>query len=79
MEAIDLYLKRLINQIWKLIPMRENGEDWKKQLSSVIIEISGYSDNQELLNKLKGLSKEETEFYIYRKTVFECIGLLRGQ
>ena len=24
-------LQRLINQIWKLLPMRENNEDWQKQ------------------------------------------------
>lgn len=34
-------VKRLTNQLWKLIPMKENEEDWSKQLSSVIIEIAG--------------------------------------
>jgi hypothetical protein len=23
-------LRRLVNQIWKLLPMRENNEDWQK-------------------------------------------------
>jgi hypothetical protein len=27
--------------LWKLIPMRENNEDWEKQLNTVIIEIAG--------------------------------------
>jgi hypothetical protein len=30
-----------------------------------------------LISKLKGLRIEETKFTIYRKTVFECISLLR--
>ena len=29
-EVIELNIKRLTNQLWKLIPMRENGEDWEK-------------------------------------------------
>ena len=29
-EVIQKNSKRLINQLWKLIPMRENNEDWKK-------------------------------------------------
>jgi len=27
-ESIDKNVIRLTNQIWKLIPMRENNEDW---------------------------------------------------
>ena len=34
-------LRRLINQIWKLLPMRENQEDWQKQLNSVLVELRG--------------------------------------
>ena len=75
---------RLTNQMWKLIPMREHEEDWKKQLETVIIEIAGLNEIfdssafLQLLSKLEGLSIKETSFDIYRKTVFECISLLRG-
>lgn len=77
-------LKRLINQLWKLIPMRENNEDWINHLSIMIEEISGlvaiYKDKPEgliLMSKLEGLSSEVCEdFMIYRKTVFRCIDLL---
>lgn len=34
-------MRRLVNQIWKLLPMRENEEDWQKQLDSVLIELRG--------------------------------------
>lgn len=42
----DLYtnVKRLTNQLWKLIPMREHGEDWQKQLDTVLIEIAGLNE-----------------------------------
>ncbi len=77
-------LKRLINQLWKLIPMRENNEDWVSHLLIVIEEISGlveiYRDKPEgliLLSKLEGLSSEVcNDFMIYRKTIFRCIDLL---
>lgn len=75
---------RLINQIWKLVPMKENDEDWQTQLSVVIEEISGlvkiYKDKVAgliLLSKLEGLTSEIcTDFMVYRKTVFRCMDLL---
>ena len=30
---------RLTNQIFKLLPMYENEEDWKKQLETIILEL----------------------------------------
>lgn len=76
--------QRLINQLWKLIPMRENGEDWVSQLVILIEEISGlvaiYCDKTEgliLLSKLEGLTSNVCDdFMVYRKTVFRCIELL---
>mgnify|MGYP006967227410 CR=1 FL=1 len=37
-------ISRLTNQVWKLIPMRENNEEWTKQLDTVILEISGLNE-----------------------------------
>lgn len=75
-------VNRLTNQLWKLIPMRENNEDWDKQLETVIIEISGLNKifNSLLLQivcKLEGLREVECSFYTYRKTIFECINLIQ--
>lgn len=74
---------RLINQLWKLVPMRENNEDWQAHLNIVRQEISGlvklYKDKTEgliLMSKLEGLDKPECEdFMLYRKTIFRCIDL----
>ena len=43
-EVIDVNVRRLTNQLWKLIPMREHNEDWPKQLDTVIIEIAGMNE-----------------------------------
>lgn len=83
-EVREQDLKRLINQLWKLIPMRENDEDWESHLNIIIEEIAGlveiYKQNSNglvLLSKLEGLtSKQCNDFMIYRKTVFRCIDLL---
>jgi hypothetical protein len=40
-EEMKQEILRLTNQLWKMIPMWENGEDWNKQLNTVIIDIAG--------------------------------------
>lgn len=81
---IERTIIRLTNQLWKLIPMRENEENWGKHLNIIKIEIAGLKEifNEEvfleLLSKLEGLSAIETEFEDYRSTVFKCISLLKG-
>ena len=75
---------RLTNQLWKLIPMRENNEDWHKQLDTMIIEVVGLKEIfvssplfLQILIKLEGLKTVDIEFDLYRKTVFEAIKLLQ--
>ena len=65
--------------------MRENEENWKNQLDTVILEIVWLNEILKnnvdfliLLTKLEGLKDENTVFDFYRKTVFESISLLRG-
>lgn len=80
---IEVSVRRLTNQLWKLIPMREHEENWTKQLDTVIIEIAGLHEIflspqlLQLLSKLEGLKTQETNFELYRKTVFECISLIQ--
>lgn len=84
-SIVQADINRLTNQLWKLIPMKEHGENWLGQLETVIIEISGLYEILEidtkyiiLLSKLEGLKKDiAIDFSIYRKTVFEAISLLR--
>lgn len=63
--------------------MRENEEDWRKQLDTVILEIAGLGEIfaaspqlLQLVSKLEGMKKIDISFNFYRKTVFECINLL---
>lgn len=78
-------ITRLTNQIWKLIPMKENDEDYTKQINTVLIEIAGLSEFfyetpqfLQIISKLEGLKIEsDIDFFLYRKTVFEIINLLQ--
>lgn len=83
--SLEQEIGRLINHTYKLIPMRENEEDYILQLETVINEIVGLNeifsyrnDFLILLAKLEGLLHSESSFDFYRKTVFECISLVRG-
>lgn len=84
-DSFDKNMRRLINQLWKCIPMRENNEDWHKQLETVMIEVAGLSEIfyltpqfLQLWSKLEGISKmEDLPFNIYRKTIFESITLMQ--
>ena len=83
LEDIEINVRCLTNQLWKLIPMREHEEDWLKQLNTVILEIAGLneifkgSQFLQILSKLEGLKVTNTSFDLYRKTVFESISLLQ--
>ena len=75
-------LRRLVNQIWKLLPMRENEENWQKQLNSVLNELYGlhimFDDQLDfliLVSKLEGLVKTDN-FMTYRMVVFSAISIL---
>ena len=86
-EAILKNIDRITNQIFKLLPSREEGNDWMTPLESLIIEVAGmakllknHSDLFPLLCKMESLldlTKEE-DFLNYRKTIFECLGLINN-
>jgi len=83
-SVVEQNVGRLTNQIWKLIPMRENNEDWRSQIDRDIIELLGMYEIFDfdatflaIVTNLEGLKSSEVEFEIYRSKVFESITLLR--
>ena len=86
LQAIKSTITRLTNQIYKLLPIREEGLDWKKPLSTIMEEIAGMdrlfynqqSDLYKLSCKLEGLFTLENEenFMLYRGIIFECLSIL---
>lgn len=84
-DIIISNLNRIQSQIFKLLPMREEGLDWQKPLETLTIELLGmkklFPQLEVLLTltcKLLGLLEKDKEedFYLYRRTIFECCGLI---
>ena len=85
-EAIRVNLSRLTNQIYKLLPLREEGGNWQKPLSTIMEELAGmdrlFLDQQsnlyKLSCKLEGLFSlaESDDFMTYRGIIFECLGIV---
>lgn len=85
--AIIKNIDRITNQIFKLLPFREEGGDWQTPLNNLILEVVGmdsllsdHTDLFQLLCKMEALiSLDETDdFLAFRKIIFECLGLLNG-
>lgn len=86
-DVISYRLQNLINQIYKLLPTREENSDWVRPLETILEELAGmqrlmncgYSEFFfPLLNKLEGLFIliNEDDFPCYRRTIFECLNLM---
>ena len=85
-HTVATTLKKIINQTYKLLPMREEGIDWQKPLTTILEELSGMSrlfvGQQDkffpILCKLEGLFEltEADDFLTYRGVIFECLGLM---
>ncbi len=86
-QIIKKDIVRLINQTYKLLPMREENQQWEKPLMTIIEELTGMKNlflgwQEEsfliLLCKLEGMLQlsNPSDFSLYRRTIFECLSLL---
>lgn len=85
-ESFTANLKRNINLVYKLLPMREEGSDWQKPLETILEELVGM--NRLLVGlqpalfpiicKLEGLFSltDVEDMALFRRTIFECLSLL---
>lgn len=85
-NAIQINLTRLTNQIYKLLPLREEGGDWQRPLYTIMEELAGMdrlfidqqTDLYKLSCKLEGLFTltDNNDFMVYRGVIFECLGII---
>ena len=79
-EVYTGYLNKLKNKIYGLLCEQEKNGEWEKFLDSIICELIGFDESQKTINyyillfKLSSLRFLRYEYF--RKTVFECIGLI---
>lgn len=83
--TVEDNLSRLCGQIFKLLPMNEEGKDWIKPLETVTLELAGMAElipqEKELFSlvcKMEGLKHEgkEIDFMLFRRTIFELCGMV---
>ena len=87
-EIVKNKLDKMTNQIFKLLPCREEGLDWQTPLANLITDITGmFRILQEcqgelfiLLCKMEALLAltAEDDFLQFRKVIFECLGLINN-
>ena len=85
-QAFDNNLSRFINQTYKLLPLREQGKDWKKPLQTLMEEMAGMKQlviGQDqlfflILCKMRGLLElnSQNDMLLYRRVVLELLSLL---
>lgn len=83
-----IYKKQKVNQVFKLLPIREEGENWCGHLKEILLEIGGVQllENEENAKTIKILAnlaslellKEDSTdvFILYRRIIFETISLI---
>ena len=87
-EDVQNVIKKIINQVYRLLPTREEEDDWIKPLETILEEMYGMSrvivgHHQTfftILCKMEGLFllTAEKDFSLYRRTIFEILSLLNS-
>ena len=87
-DVFNKEIKRIINLIYKLLPMREEGQNWIKPLETILEELYGMDrviigHHQiffTILCKMEGLFllTADKDFSLYRRTIFEVLSLLNN-
>lgn len=85
-EVYEQKLTRIINQVYKLLPTREQGKDWEKPLQTLLEELAGMKQlvvGQDqlfftILCKMKGLTffDKEEDMISFRRTILQLLNLL---
>ena len=79
-EVYTGYLNKLKNKIYGLLCEQEKNGEWEKFLDSIICELIGFDESQKTINYYILLSKLSSLHFLryeyFRKTIFECIGLI---
>lgn len=84
-ETLVFNLKRLLGQVFQLLPLREEDKDWIKPLQTLENELCGLvalvpdlKEGLSVVSKLQGMLEkgEELEFLEFRRNIFECCSLL---
>lgn len=75
------YTNQLVKKLYGLLCERENNGEWIKYLDSITIEVIGLESELDSINywQLRGKlgSLHLLSYPYFRKTIFECINLIK--
>jgi hypothetical protein len=79
---LSFYMDYLINSVFRLLPMYEKNEDWKKYLTALQIELAGLEELSNNISFISLISRLEGLFSItdkptFKKVVFDSISLIK--
>lgn len=79
-EIKEGYNNKLKNKFYGLLCEREKNRDWEKFLDSILIELSGFPEQNRTINYYilfyKASSLRYLSYNYFRTTVFDCMTLL---
>lgn len=80
-KSLILYLNTTKNNIFKLLPLREENKDWEKYLTSILsLELKGCDFLFNSINFLPLITKlcslYNTDYSTFRKGIFEALNIL---
>lgn len=79
-EVKEGYLNKFRNKLYGLLCEREKNGEWEKYLDTLLIELSGFSEDSKTINYLilyyKLSSLRYLDYKYFRNTIFECMNLI---
>ena len=79
-QVQEAYQNKLKSKLFGLLCEREKGREWEKFLDSILIELMGYSEEEQTINYYILFHKLSTLKYLryeyFRGTIFDCMDLI---
>lgn len=86
---LEVYKKYCVNNIFKILPLMENNQEWESHLKGFLVELSGIKELTRearfiaLIGKLEGLfslveNGEVKDKELFRKVVLDAIPLMKS-
>ena len=81
--VVEGYNNKLKSKLFGLLCEREKNGEWEKFLDSILIELYGYPEDAKTINYYSLVAKLSSlrylRFIFFRKTIFECMNLIKGE
>lgn len=81
---LEVYQEQAVKNIYKILPLKDEGKEWGRYLEGLLIELSGFDNLIDdiscisLISKLEGLFEvPQDNPRLFKKIVFDSIDLVK--